>query len=391
MASKCSPQIEEVRRAGLRDVDESLLPPGATYSDTHHPRYPEGFELECAVHRFRIKADYTTLPSPASEFEPALSRQLESLGPLPPGWGIWYCAEGTPYFWDQNCNIITWIDPRWDQLTTDAEYHDKLLWMWSSPSMQLQEGTCWVQVRRDYFLQDAFSQIMSKSVDELQQRVCIQIDGNAASLKEFLGLVTREIYNPQRQLFTWGEDGVLQITPRPRSSHSVDVLPLFTFFGRCIGLSIFHRQPMEVNFIESYYDYFITDESDYFCGVPMADLNDLRRVEPVLHEYLIDLLDHPIPPVEAITQLENVMVDLPSDLVQFLREHPMHESNKHGTARWIASFFLLMPVLDELAELKAAIDSLVPFLEDFMSIELSALIAGEYDMEDGDEEGPFVE
>ncbi|GAA5954405.1 hypothetical protein JCM3765_004449 [Sporobolomyces pararoseus] len=222
-------------------------------------------------------ADSTSLPNePAPQrsaasttdqhgIAPELSVVDEELGSLPSGWERRQTPGGRAYFVDHNTKTTTWDDPRMPSLQPDSDqskrdFRRKLVYFRSQPALRtnIAGGDVRVIVRRSNLFEDAFSEVMRYSKDELKKRLMITFRGEegvdfSGLSREFFFLLSHAVFDPSYCLFEPTEKGNYTLQINPNSGINPEHLEYFQFVGRAVGLAIFHRRFLDVHFATSIY------------------------------------------------------------------------------------------------------------------------------------------
>eukprot|EP00833_Pecoramyces_ruminatium_P010742 jgi/Orpsp1_1/1184774/evm.model.c7180000090930.1 len=120
--------------------------------------------------------------------------------------------------------------------------------------MKAFDGCTELEIKRDELFYTAFTQVMKKSPKELKKKLKINyvneegIDAGGL-LRDFFFNISKEIGNPNYSLFKYSNDKSYELEINSESGNvNPDHLNYFKFVGRIMGLAIFHKQYLSVNF-----------------------------------------------------------------------------------------------------------------------------------------------
>lgn len=246
--------------------------------------------------------------------------------PLPEGWEIKHTSTGRKYFVNHNNKTTQFTDPRLVSLINrdqspafnlrfpphlsessplrevtrqnvvstppsssrwgKSECRDSLMLKIKKLSQELQKfklpsGHCRIEISRNNIFEDSYKQVMKRKSVELHKRLLIKFKGEegidyGGIAREWLFLLSREMFNPCFGLFAYTSDNYLHINP---DSHvNPNHLFYFFFIGRIIGLSIFHGHHLEANFTKPFLKQLLK--------LPV-DLLDIEAVDSQLYKSLL--------------------------------------------------------------------------------------------------------
>lgn len=225
------------------------------------------------------------------------------LGPLPSGWEMRLTSTNRVYFVDHNTRTTTWDDPR---VPTDLDsnapqykrdYRRKLIYFRSQPSMQVKDGKCEINVRRNMMLEDSYASIMRCRPDDLRKRLVIRFEGEdgldyGGVSREWFFLISHEIFDPSYGLFQYSTHDNYTLQINWLSGINPDHLSYFTFVGRIMGLTIFHRRFLDAYFVPSFYKVILGKK---------PSLSDLEGIDAELHRSMVWILNNDITDVLEMT------------------------------------------------------------------------------------------
>jgi len=120
--------------------------------------------------------------------------------------------------------------------------------------MKIMNSFTFIEIKRNNIFNDAFNSIMSKSPQELKNKLIIIFKGEegvdaGGLLREFFFLISKEIGNPDNSLFKYSHGNSYELEINPNSGVTVpNHLKYFRFIGRFIGLAIFNKQYLSLSF-----------------------------------------------------------------------------------------------------------------------------------------------
>ena len=109
------------------------------------------------------------------------------------------------------------------------------------------------------------------------------VDGGGLT-REWLSLLTREIFRPSYALFLPAADG-LTFQPNPNSGANPEHLEYFCFVGKVVGKAVLDGQLLDVHFTRPIYKHLL--------GLKVT-LDDLQGSDPAMHKSLNMLLSYPL-------------------------------------------------------------------------------------------------
>ncbi|KAI5989086.1 hypothetical protein EDD15DRAFT_2286487 [Pisolithus albus] len=225
------------------------------------------------------------------------------LGPLPSGWEMRLTSTNRVYFVDHNTRTTTWDDPR---VPTDLDsnapqykrdYRRKLIYFRSQPSMRTKDGKCEINVRRNMMLEDSYASIMKCRPDDLKKRLVIRFEGEdgldyGGVSREWFFLISHEIFDPSYGLFQYSTHDNYTLQINWLSGINPDHLSYFSFVGRIMGLTIFHRRFLDAYFVPSFYKVILGKK---------PSLSDLEGIDAELHRSMVWILNNDITDVVETT------------------------------------------------------------------------------------------
>jgi len=286
------------------------------------------------------------------------------------------------YFVDHFARITTWDDPRLS-LSPFPPAIDRFLrkrtYFRKQPSMHVQPGPCLIKVGRNHVFEDAFTEIMRQSPEELKGRLLVSFQGEehlgAASKspdysREFFFLLSREISNPSRSLFEYSSDNKKRLRINPSSgSSNPEHLTHFKFIGRCIGLCIFHSYFLHIPFITTFYKMILQK----------FELSDMESTDAELYR-LSWILENDITGIRRTFSVAEVRL---GEIKTFELKPggyniKVNEENKKEYVQLLIQHYVCKRVQDQFDAFMSGFSELVPFdlIKAFDEYELKHLISG---------------
>ena len=138
-----------------------------------------------------------------------------------------------------------------------------------------------LEIERDNILESSYNELSNYSAGELLVgRFDVTfvdeegVDGGGLT-REWLALLTREIFKPQYALFVRSTEGGLAFQPNPQSNANTTHLEYFKLIGRLVGKAIVDGLLLDVHFTRPFYKHML--------GVPVS-FQDLKEVDEEFHK-----------------------------------------------------------------------------------------------------------
>mmetsp|Transcript_3628 Transcript_3628/g.8298 ORF Transcript_3628/g.8298 Transcript_3628/m.8298 type:complete len:4344 (+) Transcript_3628:221-13252(+) len=148
-------------------------------------------------------------------------------------------------------------------------------------------GSLRLHIRRRHVFEDAYHALRLRNADEMRGRLHITfrnedgVDAGGLS-REFFGILSKEMFNPNYALFTSTEDGST-FQPNPNSSINPDHLSYFRFVGRIVGKAVSDGYLLDAHFTRSLYKHML--------GIkPTHD--DMEAIDPDYYKNLKTILEY---------------------------------------------------------------------------------------------------
>ncbi|RHZ66601.1 hypothetical protein Glove_306g8 [Diversispora epigaea] len=316
---------------------------------------------------------------------------VSQLGPLPSGWEMRLTSTARVYFVDHNTKTTTWDDPRLpsslDQNVPQykRDFRRKLIYFRSQPALRPVPGQCHIKVRRSNIFEEAYSEIMRQTPQDLKKRLMIKFDGEdgldyGGLSREFFFLLSHEMFNPFYCLFEYSAHDNYTLQINPHSGINPEHLNYFKFIGRVVGLAIFHRRFLDAFFITSFYKMILKKK----VGLPdmeSVDADFYRSLKWALENDITDVFD-----LTFSTEDDRFGEVVTVDLKENGQNIPVTEENKKEYIDLITEWRVSKRVEEQFKAFMEGFNQLIP--QDLISVfderELELLIGGiaEIDVDD---------
>lgn len=180
------------------------------------------------------------------------------------------------------------------QLRTYLSFDSKRIYFYSQlkqrkNSSSTHHRSIHLQVHRDSIFEESFNQLRFRSPDEMKGRLVVSfaeeegIDAGGLT-REWFGILTREIFNPNYCLFTAAADGAT-FQPNPYSGINTNHLDYFKFVGKVFGKAVVDGYLLDGHFTRSFYKHVL--------GIPV-EYSDIEGLEPEYYKSLKQILEFPL-------------------------------------------------------------------------------------------------
>ncbi|XP_057852533.2 E3 ubiquitin-protein ligase UPL1 isoform X1 [Cryptomeria japonica] len=246
-------------------------------------------------------------------------------------------------------------------------------------------------VRRTYVLEDSYSQLRMRSVDDIKGRLTVQFQGeegiDAGGLtREWYQLLSRVIFDKGALLFTTvGNESTFQ--PNPNSVYQTEHLSYFKFVGRVVAKALFDGQLLDVHFTRSFYKHIL--------GVRVA-YHDIEAIDPDYFKNLKWMLENDISDILDLTfsidadEEKRILYEKTEvtdyELISGGRNIRVTDENKHQYVDLVAEHILTNAIRSQINAFMEGFNELIPrhLISIFNDKELELLISGlpEIDLDD---------
>jgi len=222
--------------------------------------------------------------------------------------------------------------------------------------------------------EDSYLEIMRQKPDDLKKRLMIRFEGEDGSeygshTREFCYLLSRELFNPSRCLFEYSTHDKSALQINPDSGASSEHLNYFKFIGRVLGLGIFHRCFLDVDFVTSFHKLILKKE---------VTLADLESMDADLHSGLTSILENDVVDKTFTTTEKRVGKTVTVELKPGGADIPVTEANKKEYVDLVVEYRISKRVKDQLDALMSGFNELIPqeMINVFDERELGFLVGG---------------
>lgn len=173
-------------------------------------------------------------------------------------------------------------------------FEEKKLWLrarlarLSQRSRRAAEDTVLLNVSRNQPLASSCAALRDFSARQIRGHIEVRFNDErgvgAGVLREWLTVLSRDLFDQRNALFAPSDDGV-RLQPSAASFANPDCLSYFAFAGTVVALAITHEELLNVRFTESFYKYLV--------GLP-SDLGDVQSIDADVSRNLQWLLDNDI-------------------------------------------------------------------------------------------------
>jgi HECT-domain (ubiquitin-transferase) len=215
-----------------------------------------------------------------------------------------------------------------------------------------------IKIRRPHVFIDSFHQLSHK--DDLRGKLSVTFQGEegidaGGLVREWFGLVAREIFNPNYALFLPCSGRPSTFVINANSGVNPDHLSFFRFCGKLVGKAIFDNQRLDCYFTRSFYKHMLGEQVNW---------QDLENLDPSLFKNLKLMLEHRLEDLgifESFSAVEDrfgvketveltpggneieVTDENKSEYVQLIAEYKMSHATKSQMDAFLQGFHFLVP------------------------------------------------
>ncbi|KAF9195150.1 hypothetical protein BGZ51_004577 [Haplosporangium sp. Z 767] len=239
-------------------------------------------------------------------------------------------------------------------------------------------GTLQMNVRREMVFVDSFSQLQSRTGEEIKySKLNVHFHGEegvdaGGVTREWFQVLARQMFNPDYALFKTSAADKLTYQPNRASWVNSDHLLFFKFIGRVIGKAIYDGRLLDAYFTRSFYKHILGRPVDY---------RDVEAVDPEYYKSLVWMLDNDI--TDIVDETFSVETDdfgnkKIVDLKPNGRNIPVTEENKHEYVKYITEQKLTLAIKDQIHSFLQGFHEIIPahLISIFNEQELELLISG---------------
>ncbi|KAF9918729.1 hypothetical protein BX616_006259 [Lobosporangium transversale] len=239
-------------------------------------------------------------------------------------------------------------------------------------------GTLQMNVRREMVFVDSFSQLQSRTGEEIKySKLNVHFHGEegvdaGGVTREWFQVLARQMFNPDYALFKTSAADKLTYQPNRASYVNPDHLLFFKFIGRVIGKAIYDGRLLDAYFTRSFYKHILGRPVDY---------RDVEAVDPEYYKSLVWMLENDI--TDIVEETFSVETDdfgnkKIVDLKPNGRNIPVTEENKHEYVKYITEQKLTLAIKDQIHSFLQGFHEIIPahLISIFNEQELELLISG---------------
>ncbi|KAG0319507.1 hypothetical protein BGZ97_002029 [Linnemannia gamsii] len=239
-------------------------------------------------------------------------------------------------------------------------------------------GTLQMNVRREMVFIDSFTQLQSRSGEEIKySKLNVHFHGEegvdaGGVTREWFQVLARQMFNPDYAMFKTSAADKLTYQPNRASWVNPDHLLFFKFIGRVIGKAIYDGRLLDAYFTRSFYKHILGRPVDY---------RDVEAVDPEYYKSLVWMLDNDI--TDIVEETFSVETDdfgnmKTVDLKPNGRNIPVTEENKHEYVKYITEQKLTLAIKDQIHSFLQGFHEIIPahLISIFNEQELELLISG---------------
>ncbi|KAG0374236.1 hypothetical protein BGX24_010655 [Mortierella sp. AD032] len=239
-------------------------------------------------------------------------------------------------------------------------------------------GTLQMNVRRERVFIDSFTQLQSRSGEEIKySKLNVHFHGEegvdaGGVTREWFQVLARQMFNPDYAMFKTSAADKLTYQPNRASWVNQDHLMFFKFIGRVIGKAIYDGRLLDAYFTRSFYKHILGRPVDY---------RDVEAVDPEYYKSLVWMLENDI--TDIVEETFSVETDdfgtmKTVDLKPNGRNIPVTEENKHEYVKYITEQKLTLAIKDQIHSFLQGFHEIIPahLISIFNEQELELLISG---------------
>ncbi|XP_065656940.1 E3 ubiquitin-protein ligase HUWE1 isoform X2 [Hydra vulgaris] len=147
-----------------------------------------------------------------------------------------------------------------------------------------------VHIRREHIFEDSYRELHRRTAEELKNRLYVVFDGEEGQdagglLREWYGIMAREMFNPNYALFTNSQGEKSTYLPNQHSHCNPNHLSYFKFAGRIVAKAIYDNKLLDCYFTRSFYKHILGKPVHY---------SDMEAEDYSFYQGLVYLLEHDI-------------------------------------------------------------------------------------------------
>ena len=222
-----------------------------------------------------------------------------------------------------------------------------------------------LSVRRSEVFMDSYYQLRHRSAAEMKGKLSVQFTGEegvdaGGLVREWFGILSREIFNPNYALFRTAGGKASTFHPNPMSFVNPDHLSFFEFCGRVVGKAIFDDQRLDAYFARSFYKHmlhspvtwmdFEVEDPDYYKQLQWIIATDLDSPEAAsVADHLAFTVD-----VDEFGHVRSV------DLIPGGSDVPVTQANKKDYVRLVCEYKMTTSITPQVESFMKGFHELIP-------------------------------
>jgi hypothetical protein len=222
-----------------------------------------------------------------------------------------------------------------------------------------------LNVRRSEVFMDSFYQLRHRSSSEMKGKLSVQFTGEegvdaGGLVREWFGILAREIFNPNYALFRTAGGKASTFHPNPMSFVNPDHLSFFEFCGRVMGKALYDDQRLDAYFTRSFYKRmlnapvtwmdFEVEDPDYYKQLQWILNTDLTTAEAsAVAEHLSFTVD-----------VEEFGVVRSEELIRGGSEIPVTEQNKKEYVKLVCEYKMTTSTAPQVTAFLKGFHELIP-------------------------------
>jgi hypothetical protein len=231
---------------------------------------------------------------------------------------------------------------------------------------------------------DSYYQLRTRSAAEMRGKLSVQFTGEegvdaGGLVREWFGILAREIFNPNYALFRTAGGKASTFHPNPNSFVNPDHLSFFEFCGRIMGKALYDDQRLDAYFTRSFYKHML--------GAPVTWM-DFEVEDPDYYKQLMWVLETDLKSPEAASIVEDWRFTTDVDEFGHIRtvelvsggsDMPVTEENKRAFVRLVCEYKMTVSITPQVNAFMKGFHELIPseLIGDlFDDKELELLISG---------------
>jgi hypothetical protein len=223
-----------------------------------------------------------------------------------------------------------------------------------------------LSVRRSEVFMDSYYQLRHRSAEEMRGKLSVQFTGEegvdaGGLVREWFGILAREIFNPNYALFRTAGGKASTFHPNPMSTVNPDHLSFFQFCGRIVGKAIFDDQRLDAYFTRSFYKHMLNSPVTWM-DFEVEDPEYYRQLQWILSTDLSSSS-------EGLSVSENLSFSVDVDEFGHIRSEelipggfavPVTQENKKDFVRLVCEFKMTTSITPQVNSFMKGFHELIP-------------------------------